>query len=198
MVQEVLQEMEIYAKKKDIPIMEKEGIEFICAFIKSHNIKHILEIGSAIGYSAIRMAMVSTNVHVTTIERDHVRYEKAVSYVQRCGLSSRVTLLHEDALEACVHGSYELLFIDAAKAQYIRFFELYEQYIREGGFIVSDNLKFHGFVEHQERVTSRNLRQLVGKIARYVEYLKNRDDYDTKFYDFGDGVSISQKNALKK
>lgn len=189
----LIKEMEAYAKEYDIPIMQEEGIAFMCDFIEDHDIKHILEIGSAIGYSAIRMALLNDNMYVTTIERDETRFKKAQEFVARSGLKTRVNLIYGDALEIEVQGEYDMLFIDAAKAQYIKFFEHYEPYLKKRGFIITDNLKFHGFVEHKESVTSRNLRQLVAKIQRFVDYLKTREDYDTKFLDFGDGIGISQK-----
>ena len=155
----------------------------------------ILEIGSAIGYSAICMAMVDPDIQVTTLERDPLRYQKATEYVARSACSKQITLVYGDALELDIQGSYDMLFIDAAKAQYIKFFERYEPLLVPGGYVISDNLKFHGLVEHPETITSRNLRSLVRKIRSFVEYLKQRDDFDTTFYDFGDGVGISQKRS---
>ena len=133
MKQQVLMEMEKYAIEHDVPIMQKEGIEFMTNFIKEHNIKSILEIGSAIGYSAIQMALVDENITITTIERDHKRYELAKHYVNLLGLNDRITLMVADALKAEVSGDFDMLFIDAAKAQYIKFFERYELYLKTGG-----------------------------------------------------------------
>lgn len=189
----LLEEMEQYALEKDVPIMLQEGITFMCSFIKEHQLKSILEIGSAIGYSTIRMAMLDKNIHITTIERDEERYQKAKEYIARSEYKDQITLLYGDALEADIQGSYDMIFIDAAKAQYIRFFERYEPLLIQGGYIITDNLKFHGFVEHPETATSRNLRQLVGKISRFINYLKSRDDFDTTFLEQGDGIGISKK-----
>ena len=190
---DLIKDIENYAQVNDVPIMQQEGIAFMCEFIKEHNIKNILEIGSAIGYSAIRMALLDEEIHIVTIERDDVRYQKAVENIAAAGLEKRITLIHGDALETEVNGTFDMLFIDAAKAQYIKFFERYEVNLKQHGYIITDNLKFHGFVEHRELVTSRNLRQLVTKIGKFVDYLKNREDYETTFYEFGDGVGISRK-----
>ena len=189
----LLEEMEQYALEKDVPIMQQEGINFMCSFIKEHQLKSILEIGSAIGYSAIRMAMIDTDIHITTIERDEERYNRAKEYIARSPYADQITLLFGDALEADIQGNYDMIFIDAAKAQYIKFFERYEPLLKQHGYIITDNLKFHGFVEHPETVTSRNLRQLVGKISRFINYLKSRNDYETKFLEQGDGIGISQR-----
>ncbi len=189
----LIEEMEEYALSHNVPIMQKEGISFMCSFIKEHNIKNILEIGSAIGYSAIRMAMLMPDIHITTIERDDLRYNKAMEYIEKSGLGGQITIIHGDALFTEIKGNYDMLFIDAAKAQYIKFFERYEPLLKVNGYVITDNLKFHGFVEHPELIQSRNLRGLVRKISNFVEYLKEREDFETTFYDFGDGVGISMK-----
>lgn len=190
---DLISEMEDYAEKYDIPIMQKEGIDFMCNFIKEHNLKYILEIGSAIGYSAIRMALIDEDIHIVTIERDKERYQEAVKNIHMMHLEKRITLIHGDALDVQIDGIFDMIFIDAAKSQYIRFFERYEKYLKKNGFIITDNLKFHGFVEHKELVTSRNLRQLITKIQKFVDYLMNRSDYETTFLEIGDGVGISRK-----
>lgn len=189
----LVEEMEAYALEQDVPIMQQEGITFMCSFIEEHQIKQILEIGSAIGYSAIRMAMMDPAIHITTIERDEVRYRKAVEYIAKSPYQNQITLLFGDALETVIEGSFDLIFIDAAKAQYIKFFERYEPLLKQNGYIISDNLNFHGFVEHPETVTSRNLRQLVGKIKRFVTYLEEKEGYETIFLSQGDGIGISRK-----
>ena len=95
-----LEEMEKYAKEKNVPIMEKEGIEFLTKYIKDNNIKSILEIGAAIGYSAIKMASVSDDIKVTTIERDSFRYNEAVKNIEYNNLNDRINIILGDALEA--------------------------------------------------------------------------------------------------
>lgn len=192
-----IQQMEAYAKEYGVPIMEQEGIHFLCEFIKKHQCKRILEIGSAIGYSAIRMAMCDEDIKVVSIERDEPRYLQAIQNINAMNLSERICIHHEDALTCNIMGSYDLLFIDAAKAQYIKFFERYEPLLVEGGYVISDNLNFHGFVEHPEIIRSRHLRQMVRKIKNYITYLEEREDYETVFYQVGDGVAISRKKEQK-
>lgn len=190
---DLIKTMEKYAKEHDVPIMQEEGIHFLCDFIKKHEVKTILELGSAIGYSAIRMAQLDESIKIVTIERDDERYKEACKNIEQAGLSNRIEIIHGDALETEINGEFDLLFIDAAKAQYIKFFEKYTPNVKKEGYILSDNLKFHGFVEHTELIESRNLRQLVRKIKNYIDYLKELEGFDTTFYEFGDGVAISQK-----
>ncbi|MDE6196142.1 MAG: O-methyltransferase [Erysipelotrichaceae bacterium] len=190
-----LQEMEEFAQEHNIPIMEKEGIHFLCDYIQKHNYTSILEIGSAIGYSAIRMALLHKDMKVVTIEKDRERYRLACENIKDFDLEDQITIHCEDALESEVQGSYDVIFIDAAKAQYIKFFEKYEKLLLPGGIIISDNLSFHGFVENPQRVHSKNLRQLIGKIKRYIQFLENHPYYDTNFLEVGDGLAISRKKS---
>ena len=188
-----IKEIEKYAEENNIPIMQKDGIEFLTKYIKENNIKNILEIGSAIGYSSIMMALVDNDIKVTTIERDEERYNLAVKNINEFNLNDRINIILGDALDTNIEGTYDLIFIDAAKSQYIKFFEKYELNLKQGGVIVTDNLSFHGLVEDDSKTTNRNTRQLVGKIRKYIEYLKNNNRYETTFYKLGDGVAVSKK-----
>lgn len=190
------QEMEKYAQEYKIPIMQPEGIEFLTSYIKDHSVTSILEIGSAIGYSAIRMAQIDDRIHIVTVERDEVRYKEAVRNIQKCNMEKQIKIFHADALEFEIEEKFDLIFIDAAKAQYSKFFERYAKNLEENGVIVSDNLKFHGFVDTQERIKNRNTRQLVNKIKKYIEYLQTHPEYETTFYDIGDGIAITKKSLM--
>ncbi len=191
-MKEQIIEMEHYAKEHNVPIIEKDSIAFILKFIKVNDVKEILELGSAIGYSAILMASVKDDVKITTIERDETRYMECLKNVKKCGLEKRIEVVYQDALEVNLSGvSYDLIFIDAAKGQYTKFFEKYKYFLKPGGVIITDNLKFHGHVGNRSQIASRNLKQLVGKIENYIDFLKNNDEFETKFYDVGDGLSVS-------
>lgn len=191
---QLLKEMKEYAKENNIPIMMDDGLKFIEDYIKKNNIKRILEIGSAIGYSAIRMCL-NENICITTIERDEVRYKEAVKNIKKAKLENQITLIYDDALNIDLDEKYDLIFIDAAKGQYIKFFEKFEKNLSEKGAIISDNLKFHGYTEQKERIKSKNLRQLVNKIRKYIEFLKENNTYQTTFYDIGDGIGVTKKRT---
>ena len=193
-------EMEEYAKEHNVPIIEKESIAFLMKFIKQHDIKNVLEIGSAIGYSGILMASSSRQVKVTTIERDETNYMEALKNVKKCGFEGKVTFVFQDALELnLAEGTeYDLIFIDAAKGQYKKFFEKYKYFLAPGGAIITDNLKFHGYVGKSDKIESKNLRQLVGKIEGYIDFLKTNEEFDTEFLDIGDGLSVSVRKNDEK
>lgn len=187
-------EMEQYAKEKNVPIIEKDSIAFIMKYIKNNNVKNILEIGSAIGYSAILMASSSEEVKVTTIERDESRYMECLKNVKKCGFDKEVNVVFQDALEVNLTGvSYDLIFIDAAKGQYTKFFEKFKYFLAPGGVIITDNLKFHGYVGKKETIDSKNLRGIVDKIESYIEFLKTNEEFETEFIDIGDGLSVSKR-----
>ena len=190
-----MRELEEYAKINNIPIMQKDGILYLINYIKENNIKNILEIGSAIGYSSIMMASINSDIRITTIERDKDRYDLAVSNIKKYNLDNQINIIYGDAVDTDITGMYDLIFIDAAKAQYIKFFEKYSKNLKTNGAIISDNIYFHGYVEQEERIENKNLRQLVDKVRVYIDFLNNNEEFDTKFYKVGDGISVSK---LKK
>ena len=183
------------ARLRNIPVMLDGGMEFILEYIKNNDVKSILEIGSAVGYSAIRFASISEDIKVTTIERNADLYKEAVNNIKEFGLEDRINIICGDALETEIDGKYDLIFIDAAKSQYIKFFEKYKFNLAHNGSIITDNLSFHGLVENPSLTKNRNTRQLVGKISKYIEFLKNNNEFKTEFYQVGDGVSVSKKIA---
>ena len=190
-----IRRLEEYAKEHKVPIMMKDGIEFLTDYIKKNNIKTILEIGSAIGYSAIRMALVDKDIKVTTIERDIERYNEAVKNIKEFNLENQIEIINADALEYEDNKQYDLIFIDAAKAQYIKFFEKFKLNLKQDGTIISDNLDFHGLVKNPELTTNRNTKQLVKKINTYIEFLKENKEFKTEFISLGDGIGISKRQS---
>ncbi len=198
-MKETILAMERYAEANNVPIIELDSIKFIMKYIKMNNVKSVLEIGTAIGYSAILMANATPEVEITTIERDEKRYREAVKNVNACGLDKRIDIVYNDALEVNLAGhSYDLIFIDAAKGGYIKYFEKFCNYLNPGGVIITDNLKFHGLVNNKGTIKSKNLRGIVDKIEKYIEFLNQNKDYITKFYDIGDGLSVSFKRNNDK
>ena len=198
-MKETILAMERYAEANNVPIIELDSIKFIMKYIKMNNVKSVLEIGTAIGYSASLMANATSEVEITTIERDEKRYREAVKNVNACGLDKRIDIVYNDALEVNLAGhSYDLIFIDAAKGGYIKYFEKFCNYLNPGGVIITDNLKFHGLVNNKGTIKSKNLRGIVDKIEKYIEFLNQNKDYITKFYDIGDGLSVSFKRNNDK
>lgn len=183
-----------YAIENNVPIMQDEGIQYLINFIDKNKINSILEIGSAIGYSAIMMALSSPKLKITTVERDQDRYLEALKNIKLFELEDRITLIFKDAFDIDLNDKFDLVFIDAAKGQNIKFFDKFELNLNPKGYIITDNMNFHGLVDKDpEEIESRNLRQLVRKIREYREYLLNRQDYDVDFLDIGDGIAVATK-----
>lgn len=193
-----LKEIEEYAKSERVPIMLPSGIDYLCNYIKNNGIKRVLEIGSAIGYSAIRMALVDDEVMITTIEKDEQRYKMAVKNISLFGLDERIKIINGDALESLIDGKFDLLFIDASKGNNINFFNKYKDNLVENGVIITDNLLFHGLVENESLTVTRNQRGLVKKIKNFKEFLDNNQEFVTEYVRVGDGISISRRRMVNE
>lgn len=191
-MKKIIEEIEAYAESENVPIIEKDSIKFINKLIDLNKTKTVLEIGTAIGYSAIMMAIENPNIQITTIEKDEKRYIEAIKNIKKCELENRIEVVFQDALEVNMSGlKYDLIFIDAAKGQYQRYFEKFQYYLNEGGVIITDNLKFHGLVGNKEQAGSKNVEKLVEKIENYIDFLKTNQDFVSKFYEVGDGLAVS-------
>lgn len=186
----VLDQIKKYALDNNVPIMLDGGIEFLCNLINKKNIKSILEIGTAIGYSSIKMALVDNDINVTTIERDIDRYNIALENIKKTNLDKRIKCIYGDALDINISGTYDLIFIDAAKGQNIKFFEKYSKLLNQRGIIVVDNIYFHGVIYEKDENLSRNVRQLKRKILEFIEYMKKNKDFSFEVFDDGDGIAL--------
>lgn len=189
-----IRDLKKYAIDNKIPIMQDDGIDYLTTFVVQKQINSVLEIGTAIAYSAIMMALSNPNLKITTIERDRERYLEAVKNVKKFNLEDRITLVFHDALDANIVGEFDMIFIDAAKGQNINFFEKYESNLKEDGYIITDNMNFHGLVDKVDaEIESRNLRALVRKIRSYRTFLINNQNYEVEFLNIGDGIAVAKK-----
>ena len=190
-----MRELEEYAKINNIPIMQKDGILYLINYIKENNIKNILEIGSAIGYSSIMMASINSDIRITTIERDKDRYDLAVSNIKKYNLDNQINIIYGDAVDIDINGMYDLIFIDAAKGKNIFFFEKYKNNLVKRGTIITDNLSFHGLVEDNSLIRTKNQRGIVNKIKDFISFLDNNDEFDTEYIPVGDKIAISKRRS---
>lgn len=189
-----MEEIELYAKNNRVPIMQKDGILYLQNYIREHNIKNILEIGTAIGYSAIMMANVRDDIRITSIEKDEDRFAIAVDNVKKYGLDDRINLILDDAINTSVDGEFDLIFIDASKGNNINFFNKYKSNLKKDGVIVTDNLSFHGLVENDSLIKTKNQKGIVNKIKLFIEFLNNNKEFDTIYIAVGDTIAISKRS----
>jgi predicted O-methyltransferase YrrM len=191
---ELLQSMEQRAEELFIPILDLETAGFLRVLLQIAKPKTILELGTAIGYSAIWMAR-STEAHITTIERDLVRSAEARVNIEKAGLKERVELLEGDAFDFIEGlGTYDLIFLDAAKGQYPRFLELLGSHLKPGGILLSDNVLFQGMVSGEVEVKHK-LRTMINRLREFNKILAEHPDYETSFLPVGDGLAVSIKKA---
>ena len=188
----LIKNMESFASIENIPIMQESSLLFILDYIKNNNIQSVLEIGTAIGYSAIRIAL--TGPIVTTIERDEKRYLEAVKNVSLSNLENKITLIHKDAFDTDITEKYDMILIDAAKGKNKDFIEKFKRNLKPKGTIIIDNIDFHGLVGKSEEIKSRNLRSLVRKIERFLSYLDEQQDYTVEKVNVGDGLIILKES----
>lgn len=192
-----VRELEEYAHIHNVPIMESTAIDFLLKQIMIHQPKRILEIGTAIGYSAIRMLEASPEAEIITIERDKQRYEEAVRFIKESQKSEQVDVRFGDALEVLKElqqdkETFDFIFIDAAKGKYRDFFDLAHPLLQKGGWLVTDNVLFRGYVKDEETAPKR-YRNMVKKIRAYNQFLSAHPEYITSILPIGDGVMISYK-----
>ncbi len=189
-----IHELRKSAIDNNIPIMQDDAIEYIKRRIKLFNLNKILEIGTAVGYSAVQMASVSDKVHVTTIEKDAERFMMATKNIKALEMNEQIDLIFNDALKLDIVEKYNLIVIDAAKTQNTHFFEKYKKNLLNHGFIIVDNVNFHGLVGKSQTIQNKNLRQLVSKIEDFLEYLKTQEnEFYIDIIDDGDGLAVCQK-----
>ena len=192
----LLMEMEAFAKEHHVPIMDLTGSEVLLSLLAMQRPTRILEVGTAIGYSAIRMATLLPEAEIVTIERNARRYEEALSFIERSDVRDRITVVHGDAVEliGSIEGPFDAVFIDAAKGQYQKFFDGYGALVPIGGTIYSDNLFLRGDVLLEDvSVLDRRRKRLVRLVKEFTEQLMARTDYHTAILPLGDGLAISRK-----
>ncbi|WP_404404030.1 O-methyltransferase [Jeotgalibacillus malaysiensis] len=193
----IAEELTRFAEENDVPIMEPPGIETLLQLLRIQQPARVLEIGTAIGYSAIRMAEALPDVEIVSIERDAFRAQMANQFLEQSDYKDRIHLLEGDALEmseaVAEFGKFDAVFIDAAKSQNIRFFELYEPFFSEDVCVYTDNVLFKGLVAEQNGTESRNVRQMLRKLDRFNQWIASHEGYHTVILPVGDGLSISKR-----
>lgn len=184
--------IEEYAEKENVPIMKKDSIDYLLEFIRKNNIKDVLEIGSAIGYSALKIS--TTGANVTTIERDEERYKIAVENINKSNYKNQINIILSDALDVNISEKYDLIFIDAAKGKNKEFIDKFKKNLKTNGFIIIDNMDFHGLVGKSSEIKKRRLRSLVRKIESFIEYMEDQTEFKVSKINVGDGLYLLERN----
>ncbi len=191
-------DIEKYALENKIPIIEIEGLEILEKYIKKYNPQYILEIGTAVGYSALKMNAIN-NCNIVTFERDESRIKKAKEYIKEFQKENKIKIIEEDFLNYDIkklnQKHFDLIYIDGAKAQYYNYFKHIESKINQNTIVIFDNLNFHNFVYNEEKkaTASKSLRQMIKKLERFLETIKNEKGYKFEYIKDGDGIGILRK-----
>lgn len=190
----LLKEMEVYAEENHVPIVETEVAKLLSLLIKLKKPKEILEIGTAIGYSAIVMHKAAGNCRIVTIERDESMIEKALEYIERAEISENVTILNgeADVTLANLNEKFDFIFLDAAKGQYLEFFSNCDRLLKKGGLLFADNVLFRGMVASNELLIRRKI-TIVKRMRKYLKFISENTNYETSVIPIGDGVAVSLK-----
>ncbi len=186
-----LAKLRAYAKEHAVPIAEPETAAFLRFLCTLKQPKQILEIGTAIGYSAITMAM-ACDADIVTMEREPELCIQARRNIEMAGYESRVTLLEGDASEllAGISQPFDLVFIDAAKGQYRDFFDKIS--MPAGGVVICDNVLYKGMTASDELLMRRKV-TIVKRLRSFLDYLYRHPSYETAVLPIGDGVAVSCK-----
>ncbi len=192
---EVLEEVSKEAIANEVPIISDDGLKYLLQLLKMNNAKTIVELGTAVGYSASSIVTAINGAHVYTIERNKDMYDKAQETFKKCGVNNKVTSFFDDALTFDTNKlpkQIDVLFVDAAKSQYQKFIEKYEHLVKPGGLVICDNILFHGMVI-SEYIKNRNTRQLVNKLKKFNQWFYENKNYETVFHSIGDGMAVALK-----
>ena len=193
---EILEKIEEEALASYVPIIRKEMQSFLKVLLLIKKPVRILEVGTAVGFSAIMMSeYMPENGHITTIEKYEKRIPIARENFRRAGKENCITLLEGDALELMkeLSGPYDLIFMDAAKGQYINYMPEAIRLLSEEGVLVSDNVLQDGDIIESRFAVERRNRTIHSRMREYLYELKHDERLETAIIPLGDGVAISRK-----
>ncbi len=181
-------------REEHIPLMFDEGMSILVNYIDEHKeINRILEIGTAVGWSAMCMANVRDSIRIDTVEIDLDMAEAAVHNIRENGMQDRIRVHHIDALWYDTATVYDLIFVDAAKAQYENYTEHFLKNTHPGTVFVYDNLSFHGIVDDPALSDNRSTIQLTRKIREFRTWLSEDERFETEWMmDKGDGIAFAK------
>lgn len=190
-----LKELEKYAEENHVPIIEPEVAQLIKVLLKSKNTQNILEVGTAIGYSALIMAEATNgNAKITTIERRADMIKLAEENISKTPYKENIKILEGEAEEILpnLNEIYDFIFLDAAKGQYLEFFNYLIKFLKPGGLLVSDNVLFKGMVATDSLVIRRK-KTIVKRLRSFLKYINEIEGYTSCIIPLGDGVAITHK-----
>lgn len=191
---DLLSELREYAEENHVPIIEEECEEFYNFLINTTKPKKILELGTAIGYSAISFSMNESVERLVTVEINEDMVKIAKENIKKSGLEDKIEIVHSDAYEYLVESSdtFDFIFIDAAKGQYEKYFEEAIKLLNRDGIIVCDNVLFRGMIANQELVKRRKI-TIVKRLRKFLKDIKDDDRFYSSIVPIGDGALLIRR-----
>lgn len=190
-------QLEQYAKVKRIPIIDKVSLQLLLQIILIKQPKNILEIGTAIAYSTLRMHEIVPNAQITSLEKNEMMYEEALRNVELYSQNNHIKIMLGDALETIERlpkeESFDFVFIDAAKSQYHRYFNAVDPLLIKGGVIVTDNVLFRNLVLASNEEIPKRYKSIVKNLRNYNEQVMSNKNYYSSLIPIGDGLLVSIK-----
>ena len=179
------------ALEDKVPIIKDGGLEFLLKTVKERNCKDILELGTAVGYSSMQMASISKDIHIDTIEKNEDMYSQAVENIKNNGFNDQIDVHFTPIEDFSTEKMYDLIFVDAAKAQYGKYMEQFLPNLKQDGIMLFDNMIFHGLIYDVDSIEPRSKRALVRKIVKFREFVQQDPRFDIMLYDdIGDGILV--------
>lgn len=193
--QGLLRDLELYAEENSVPIIHKEVADLLRVILKLKRPKKILELGCAIGYSSLFFAdVLDGDVEIVTTERNPIMLERAQDNIKKAGMGDRIKILVGDAEETLkdLEGTFDMIFIDAAKGHYKMFFDMLIGKLNHGGIVISDNILYKGMIASDDYVVRRK-KTIVKRMRTYLDYICDLEGISTSLIPIGDGLAISYK-----
>ncbi len=185
--------LKLYAKQNNVPITKDDTMQFIVDYINQNNVKTILEIGTAIAFGSINMAMCDSVESITTLEIDTINYREALNNIAKFNMLNKIDARLIDAkwyIEEC-DKKFDLIYLDGPKGQYINYLPRLLELLNPNGAIIADNIFFHGMATG-EIVTPSSCRSMVNGLRQYVDEVTHNDMLETHIYQMGDGIAVTK------
>lgn len=190
-----LTEIRAFGRENKIPILLDDTLEYISNILNDIKPYRILEVGTAIGYSALCFSKcLAEGGRIDTIEIESLRVEQALENIEKVGAMDKIRVLEGDALDILPYltEEYDVVFIDAAKGKYIEFFEHALRLCKKGGYIIADNVLYKGMV--QSDYNKHKQRTAVNKLRAFIDMVLENPNLQSELIDIGDGLTVSKKN----
>lgn len=196
-MESLFKEMETFAKEYNVPIINENGRKVFIEIVQKYKPQRVLEIGTAIGYSALLTAYYGNEkVKITSLELDEERAKQAQTFIDKSIYKDNIQIILGDAgvniQKLNPEEKFDMIFIDAAKGQYPDYLKKVLPLLSEHGIILADNVLFRGYVMSEEK-PPRRYKTIVKRLREYISLVSDKEKFTTQIFENGDGLALSQK-----